>query len=80
MEKYTCEYVLASYLFEGIDDLFGELSESGKVTWGDAHRTMVTAQRILDELYDTEYKDSYKILKSRIQNDNYFDLFVDLEN
>ena len=78
MEKFTCEYILSSDLFQGIDDLFGELAMSGRVTWGDSHRTMVTTQRVLDDLYDTEDKDSYEILKSRIGNE--LDLFVDLEN
>jgi hypothetical protein len=78
MEKFTCEFILASDLFRGLNDLFGELSDSGRVTWGDSHRTLVTTQRVLDDLYDTEDKDSYEILKSRIGNE--LDLFVDLEN
>ncbi len=78
MEKFTCEFILASDLFQGIDDLFGELAMSGRVTWGDSHRTMVTTQRVLDDLYDTEYTEELEILKSRIGND--LNIFVDLEN
>lgn len=78
MEKFTCEFILASDLFRGLNDLFGELSDSGRVTWGDSHRTMITAQRVLDDLYDTENTEELEILKSRIGND--LNIFVDLEN
>lgn len=78
MEKFTCEFILASDLFQGIDDLFGDLAQSGRVTWGDSHRTLVTTKRVLDDLYDTEYTEELEILKSRIGND--LKIFVDLEN
>lgn len=78
MEKFTCEFILASDLFRGLNDLFGELSDSGRVTWGDSHRTLITAQRVLDDLYDTENTEELEILKSRIGND--LNIFVDLEN
>lgn len=78
MEKFTCEFILASDLFRGLNDLFGELSDSGRVTWGDSHRTLITTQRVLDDLYDTENTEELEILKSRIGND--LNIFVDLEN
>ena len=78
MKKYSCEFILGSDLFEGLLKLFSDLAMSGRITWGDSHRTMVTAQRIIDDLYDTEYTEEYEILKSRIGND--LDLFVDVEN
>jgi len=78
MEKFTCEFILASDLFRGLNDLFGELSDSGRVTWGDSHRTLITAQRVLDDLYDTENTEELEILKNRIGND--LNIFVDLEN
>jgi len=78
MKKHSCEFVLGSDLFEGITKLFSDLAMSGRITWGDSNRTMVTAERILEDLYDTEYTEEYEILKSRIGND--LELFVDLEN
>jgi hypothetical protein len=71
----TCQFVLASDLFKGHDDLYDEFTESSSFTWGDTNRTLVDFRSILQDLdnHGIEYPDEFVNLVP-------LNMYVDLEN
>lgn len=79
----TCQFIIASDLFDGLQDLWNYFAESGPpFSWGDNNRTLVTGEAILNFL------DGYVLGNSRVDTlrDRINDLpeglqtYIDLEN
>ncbi len=71
----TCQFVLASDLFRGYEALCEKFAEHSSFTWGDANRTLVDFDSILNDMDDhgVEYPDEFV-------NRVHLHMYVDLEN
>jgi len=81
----SCKFVLASDLFKGLpEELWDAISSSSNITFGDANRTLFTAQRIVDELSSEAglfISPDFAELKKRINRlPQKLRTYVDLEN
>ena len=81
----SCKFVLASDLFAGLtEDYWDAVSNSSNISFGDANRSLFTAQRIVDELSPAAglfISPDFAELKKRINRlPKKLRTYVDLEN
>ena len=77
----TTQFVLGTDFFRGFSKLWDDLSQSSNFTWGDANRTLYTADAILNELSNNANV-NYKTLERFQKRCESVGLqtYVDLEN
>lgn len=88
MKVHSCKFVLSSELFEGVDDDYWEQvsDELGKtITWGDANRTMIAVEDMLDVVgessnQDEDYRRFSDMVRERLINLPDDVHYIDLEN
>ena len=82
MTVYTCRYVHASDLFEGLKALWDEFNNSDPdFSWGNNNRTLVDPHSILNHLDNsvTENEKQAETLRERVKKLSKH-VYVDLEN
>jgi hypothetical protein len=85
MRIKTCSFVDASDLFMGCPDAWQEFMDSDPpVSWGDAHRTLVSPD-FMDSVVSDIFSDDYQIAEQlnnvlrRVRSLKY-ETYIDLEN
>ena len=85
MKIKTCSFVDASDLFMGCPDAWQEFMDSDPpVSWGDAHRTLVSSD-FMDSVVSDIFSDDYQIAEQlnnvlrRVRSLKY-ETYIDLEN
>jgi hypothetical protein len=85
MKIKTCSFVDASDLFMGCPDAWQEFMDSDPpVSWGDAHRTLVSPD-FMDSVVSDIFSDDYQIAEQlnnvlrRVRSLKY-ETYIDLEN
>jgi hypothetical protein len=85
MKIKTCSFVDASDLFLGCPDAWQEFMDSDPpVSWGDAHRTLVSPD-FMDSVVSDIFSDDYQIAEQlnnvlrRVRSLKY-ETYIDLEN
>jgi len=85
MKTHKCQFILASDLFKGLENLWAAFADSSPpFSWGDNNRTLVTAEAILNHCDNTDSLAglrSVATLRLRIANlPQKGQTYVDLEN
>jgi hypothetical protein len=85
MKIKTCSFVDASDLFQDCPDAWQEFMDSDPpVSWGDAHRTLVSPD-FMDSVVSDIFRDDYQIAEQlnnvlrRVRSLKY-ETYIDLEN
>ena len=78
LKTHVCLFVLASDMFKGLPKAHDALSESGKFTWGDCNRSLVTACDLARELDCHDDERQCKAAANRLRKMG--ETYVDLEN
>lgn len=83
MQIETCSFVKASELLEGLTEVSESISNSGNVTWGDANRTLYTADTLYDaanERLSVDSEEMMRFLEKINSLPKKFQTYVDMEN
>jgi len=82
MKAKTCEFVLASVVFEGLPEAWSALASRDNLpfSWGDNNRSLVDAETIADELQQVENSEGGQLKKALARLRKLGQTYVDLEN